>query len=129
MLRLRRLRRKPPALVLEPTSDHTFDFTAEDFTAEPPLVIVHPAVVHLAAHLEGFTAERQRVLEQSVCGNGWPAVWRRWHDRPGGWRAFRDMCLNALDRFHADGTPLVHSLILSEWERVDGFMPEPERRV
>jgi hypothetical protein len=102
-----------------------------DIIEHKPLVVVDPRVIHLAAHLEGWSRERREVFEQSVRPDGWPAVWRCWHEREGsGWEDFKRTCLQALDDHAIAGIPIVHSLILAEWDRSArgyvSFQPTPE---
>jgi hypothetical protein len=112
--RLRQLRRrKLPEPVL--TGDHSRDFTVEDFT-RPPQIVVDPRIVHLAAHLDGFTPERWAVLAEAETPNGFPIAFARWYSRPGmDFEAFKALCLDARLNRHL-GISYEHSLILSEWE-------------
>jgi hypothetical protein len=96
--------------------DHAGDWSVEDFATTPP-VEVPPQIVHLAAHLEAFSPERWQVLAAAETPNGFPACWSRWYTRPTmRWIDFQEMCVKAGEAYVLEGTPIEHSLILSEWE-------------
>ena len=94
------------------SSDHTFDFTADDFSS-PPTVFMPPELTHLAAMLGGFSPERVQILREAETPNGWPEWWsRRFHgDDLEAWDVFKEMCLEALESFHTDGIPIENSLL------------------
>jgi hypothetical protein len=94
------------------SSDHTFDFTADDF-ARPPTVYMPPELTHLAAMLGGFSPERVQVLREAETPNGWPEWWaRRFHgDDPEAWEIFKSLCLEALENFHMSGIPIESTLL------------------
>lgn len=115
-----RFRRKPAEPVL--SSDHTYDWTAEDIINPRPRIFMPPELVRLAAMLGDFSRERRDVLAESESPNGWPAWWAMYYDRPGGWESFKAECLKALDDFHESGYPIESTLtIIERFDREDGF--------
>jgi hypothetical protein len=130
-VKLPRLRRRAPTpaataaeVVTEDSpalsSDHTFDYTADDF-ARPPTVCMPPELTHLAGVLGSFSPERVQVLRESNTPNGWPEWWSRrfYGDDLEAWEVFKEMCFEALENFHTSGIPIESTLLacVQEMER------------
>ena len=101
----RRFARRPKL-----SSDHTLDWTADDF-ARPPAVFIAPELVHLAAMLTGMTPERRQVLADSESGNGWPDWWRvRFYGEDAYWPDFQQACQEVFDNLDS-GIPAENTLL------------------
>lgn len=109
-LRIFRRRREP---VL--SSDHSLDFTADDFSSPARVCFIAPELVHLAAMLTALSPERRQVLAESETPNGWPAWWRTrfYGDDDDHWEAFKLMCAEVFDNLDA-GIPAENSLVAIE---------------
>ena len=82
------------------SSDHTFDFTADDF-AQPPTVYIPDRFIRLSAYLTDFTRERRQVLAESETSGGWPAWLAQHYEQEEYWWAFKELCAEVFTNLDA----------------------------
>ena len=91
------------------SSDHTFDFTADDF-AQPPTVYMPDRFIRLGAYLTDFMPERRQVLAESETSGGWPAWLAQHYEQEEYWPYFKEMCAEIFTNLDA-GIPAESSLV------------------